>query len=63
MWKPYDKETYEMWLDAIVNEASNELNDWETKFINDMRTQLAYNSNFTHNQSDQIEKIYTKYTK
>ena len=63
MWHPYDQSVYESWLDAILDEASDELNDWESKFINDMRTQLAYNSNFTRNQSDMIEKIYTKYTK
>jgi hypothetical protein len=63
MWHPYDAQTYELWLDAIVDEASDQLNDWESKFINDMQNQLRFNSNFTRNQSDMIEKIYTKYTK
>jgi hypothetical protein len=63
MWHPYDAQTYELWLDAIIDEASDQLNDWESKFINDMQNQLRFNSNFTRNQSDMIEKIYTKYTK
>lgn len=63
MWRPYDESTYRMWLDAIVDEASDELTDWEAKFINDMRIQIDFNSNFSRAQSDQIERIYAKYTK
>lgn len=62
-WRPYDESTYRMWLDAIVDEASDELTDWESKFINDIRVQIDFNSNFSRAQSDQIERIYTKYTK
>lgn len=63
MWRPYDESTYRMWLDAIVDEASDELTDWESKFINDMRVQIDFNANFSRAQSDQIERIYAKYTK
>ena len=63
IWRPYDKETYRTWLDAIIDEASDELTDWESKFINNMQVQLSFNSNFSRNQSEMIERIYAKYTK
>lgn len=62
MWKPYDAQTYEMWVAAIKDEASDRLTDWETNFVENINNQLDYNANLSKAQSDTLERIYTKYT-
>lgn len=62
MWKPLTRETYELWVNAVFDEASDKLTDWETNFMENMRNQLDYNSNLSKAQSDTLERIYTKYT-
>jgi hypothetical protein len=63
MWHPYDKSTYESWINAILDEASDELTDWESSFVKSLKNQLKYNSNFSRAQSEKLERIYTRYTK
>ena len=33
MWKQLDREVYKSWVEAIINEASDKLSDWENSFI------------------------------
>ena len=63
IWKPQLIEVYQEWIDAIVNEASDELNDWENTFIDVMQDRLDSGWNLTENQANKLEQIYAKYTK
>lgn len=63
MYRPYDESTYREWIDAILSEASDELTDWESSFVESLQTQLNYNSNFSQAQTEKLERIYAKYTK
>ena len=63
MWKPYDKSTYESWIDAIENEVSDELSDWEIGFVENIKLNLGFNNELSRAQSEKLESIYAKYTK
>lgn len=63
IWKPLSIETYQSWHKAIVDEASDELNDWETKFIESMGLKLMYNNQLSERQAVMLEKIYSEKTK
>jgi hypothetical protein len=58
MWKPKDPTLLRSWLDAILDEASDELNDWETKFISDMEKRLDLNLRLSQAQEEKLEQIY-----
>jgi hypothetical protein len=62
IWKPQPHEVLEQWLDAILNEASDDLNDWETKFIDDMTTRIANKWPLSQKQEETLEKIYADKT-
>lgn len=62
IWEPQPIEVYRSWVDAIVSEASDELNEWETKFVDDMDTRLSQLRNLTEGQAEKLESIYAKYT-
>ena len=62
IWTPQPIEVYRSWVDAIAREASDDLNDWETKFVDDMDTRLTQLTNLTEGQADKLEQIYVKYT-
>jgi hypothetical protein len=63
MWKPQTIEVYESWADAVINEASDNLNEWEFGFITSIRIQLTNNKNLSEKQARILEKIYTEKTK
>ena len=63
MWKPHDIEVYRTWLNAILDEASDALNDWESSFVDSMQNRLDNGWNLSQNQSEKLEQIYTKHTK
>jgi len=33
IWKPQTREVLKSWIDALRTEASEELTDWETEFL------------------------------
>ena len=63
IWKPLDNETLKNWLEAIINEASDQLDDWETTFIENIGTKILSGWPLTQSQQEKFEEIYAKYTK
>lgn len=62
-----DWKNVEMWLEAILTEYSDKLNEWETNFVNDMdiKFQNSHHAGFELSQAqlDKLEQIYNKYNK
>ena len=63
MWKPQSTETYQQWVDDIIEEASDELTVWESTFVGDMQIRLASRWILTERQAQTLEDIYVRYTK
>jgi len=63
IWKPQSIEVYRGWTDAILSEASEQLTDWEAKFVSDMDDRLSMLASLTQAQAEKLETIYAKYTK
>jgi len=63
IWKPLKIDVYQSWCDAIVDEASDDLNDWELRFIGDIQVKLAAGWNLTEAQAMKLESIYAEKTK
>lgn len=61
IWKPQPKETYESWCDALYNEASEKLSDWEIDFITSIKNQLQYRD-LSEKQANILERIYAEKT-
>jgi hypothetical protein len=62
IWKPQSFEVLNHWLDAILSEASDELDDWETRFVDDMMIRVANKWALSQTQEEKLEQIYAKYT-
>lgn len=62
IWQPQPFEVLQQWIDDILEEASDELNDWETKFIDDMRTRVINKWPLTETQEKKLESIYADKT-
>lgn len=62
IWKPQPFEVLEVWLKTILEEASDDLNDWETRFIDDMTIRIANKWALTQSQEETLEKIYARKT-
>lgn len=62
-WKPLTQETYQSWIDAIIAEASDELSDWESEFVESVNTYLARKGILTEKQAKILERIYAEKTK
>ena len=62
MWKPQDIIVYCNWRDAIMTEASDNLTDWETNFMDSVCNRLDQNRNLTQGQAETLEKIYAAKT-
>lgn len=62
IWKPIETEVLQSWIDAILNEASDDLSDWESKFIVDVEMRLARGSQLTQSQEQKLEEIYADKT-
>jgi hypothetical protein len=62
IWKPQSHEVLENWLNTILEEASDKLNDWETKFIDDMTIRIANRWALSQAQEEKLESIYAKKT-
>lgn len=63
IWKPLTIETYKSWCQAILEEASDNLNSWENIFIYDIEVRLASNRNLTQGQAEKLESIYAEKTR
>jgi hypothetical protein len=63
IWKSLDIETYKYWAETIINEASDELTDWESGFIDSIHIKLSNGWNLTQAQATKLEKIYAEKTK
>jgi hypothetical protein len=62
MWQPQPFEVLQQWINDIIEEASDELNDWETKFIDDMRIRVMNKWPLTETQEKKLESIYADKT-
>jgi hypothetical protein len=62
IWQQQSWEVLQSWIDAIIEEASDELNDWETKFIEDMAIRVANKWSLTQRQEEILERIYADKT-
>ena len=62
MWQPQHYEVLRGWIDAILEEASDDLNDWETKFIEDMNVRVNNKWPLTETQEKKLESIYADKT-
>lgn len=62
MWQSLDNETHKRWVDTILNEASDELTDWETTFINNISIRVHNGASLTQAQEETLERIYAEKT-
>lgn len=63
MWRSKSTEVLKDWVQTIIDEASDDLNAWELKFISDMETKLANGWFITQAQQEKLESIYAEKTK
>ena len=63
IWRPQPIEVYQSWVDAIYDEASDNLTTWETNFVESIGGRLAFGNNLTERQAEILERIYTEKTK
>lgn len=63
IWKPQPKEVLQSWIDAIFNEASDDLNEWEATFMNDIDVKVRLKGELSQAQEEKLEQIYTEKTK
>lgn len=62
VWQPQSYEVLKSWIDAILEEASEDLNDWETKFVDDMLHRVINRWPLTETQEKKLESIYADKT-
>ena len=63
MWKSQPKEVYQEWIDTLIMEASDELTDWEERFLTSIQSYLLRNGKLSESQAETLEKIYASKTK
>lgn len=63
VWEPQSFETLKYWIDTILTEASDDLNDWEGHFITEMLIKVNNRWPFTPAQEAKLESIYVDKTK
>ncbi len=62
IWKPKDPDLLKSWVESVMKEASDELSDWESRFINDMHERLEKGYVLTEYQENKLEEIYAEKT-
>lgn len=63
---PFDEDKWRLhtqWASTITEEAIEKLTEWEFDFISDMTFKLENQYPLTQAQAEQLERIYTEYTK
>jgi hypothetical protein len=63
IWKPLDIGTYLDWAEIIIDEASDNLTDWEISFVDSIHGKLLTGQQLTEAQANRLEKIYAEKTK
>ena len=61
VWQP-NPENMLHYFTAIVDEASDELNAWELKFISDIESRVRNKTPLSEAQEQKLEQIYVRYT-
>lgn len=62
IWKPQPIEVYKSWVNDIIEEAEDELSDWESSFIDNISNRLSAGYNLTEAQATKLESIYAEKT-
>lgn len=62
IWKPQPKEVYVSWVESILTESSEKLNDWERGFIESVGNYLDRGWNLSRKQAETLERIYAEKT-
>lgn len=62
LWQPKQITTLRHWVETILFEASDKLNDWETTFLDDIQKKLDLNMKLTQAQEEKLESIYAEKT-
>lgn len=62
IWRPQTPDVHAYWVDAILTEASDLLNSWETTFVEDIQQKLKEGRKLSQQQEEKLEQIYAKYT-
>jgi hypothetical protein len=62
VWVPQPREVIQSWIDAIVEEAQDELNSWESNFIESISIHFNRGGILTQRQEEILEKIYAEKT-
>lgn len=62
IWEPKSVDLLKSWVDSIMKEASDELSDWESRFVDDMNTRLEKGYVLTEFQENKLEEIYAEKT-
>lgn len=62
VWQPQPYEVLKQWVDTILDEASDDLTDWETKFVDDMSVRIINKWPLTQTQEEKLESIYANKT-
>lgn len=62
IWEPQPTDVYKNWVDTILDEASDELTDWEINFIESINNQLVSGRTLSQKQADIVERIYAEKT-
>ena len=62
IWQPQPFEVLQQWLDAIIDEASDNLTPWETRFVEDIGIRITNRWPLTEKQEGILEKIYSEKT-
>ena len=62
IWEPQLIHVYKTWVDAIIDEAQDKLNDWESNFVDSIENQIDNNRNLSQKQAEILERIYAEKT-
>ena len=62
IWKPTDPKTLRYYIDTILEEAEDKLNDWERNFIDSIDKGLERYGKLSQRQEEILERIYADKT-
>jgi len=60
--QPKSRELLQSWIDSILTEASDNLTDWESSFLDSIQSQLNMRGQLSEKQEDILERIYAEKT-
>lgn len=62
IWKAQSATVYINWIDSIIEESADKLNEWETDFLDSLENKLNKGNSLTERQAEILERIYVRYT-